>query len=63
MATLGIRRESRQETTLQSWSIPLGYQGLVISGQVVEGLGKKMVIELGGGGVNSCSLRLPLPGA
>lgn len=39
------------ETTLQSCNnIPLGYQGLLVSGQGGEGLGKQIEIELGKGG-------------
>lgn len=45
---------------LQSCNTPLGYEGLLVSGQAGEGLGKKMVIELGG--VHLCRFMLLLPG-
>lgn len=48
VATLGIRRESGPQSILQSCCTPLGYQGLLVSGQGGGGLEKKVVMELGG---------------
>lgn len=58
VATSGIRRESGPQSVLQSCRTPLGYQGLLVSGQGGGGLEKKVVMELEG---RSYSLN-PLPG-
>lgn len=59
VATSGVRRESEYETILQSCNIPLGYQGLLASGQGGEGSGKN-AIE--GGSVPAVSIPFLGPG-